>query len=464
MKTALLVAYHFPPVGGLGAAGSQRAIKFIRHFPANGWRPVVLTLRESSYASYLEMDEGLRAGVPESQIIVRTGVVEVLEPLLRLKSRISSVLKSGHNSNVEANEPSVTDAPLSENVTQPRTGFQTFKDSITDLFEIPDEVSSWLLPAVLAGRRAIKRHNIEMIVATGRPWTSLVIGAVLKKISKKPLVVDFRDPWMTNPYRLGYTPIKNKLEAWLEAWVVRTADLVVANTKFLEEEFAERFGPEVARRCVTIRNGFDPDEFEQVSPAKRPVFADGAMHIVHPGFLYGKRDPKNLLLALASLREHGAISKGDLMIELIGPVELDYSLSAEIDRLSIADFIQLRGPVSYADSIAAVAACDVALLLQPGTATQIPSKLFEYIGFGKRIISIAPAESSVTELVRNYDLGVSADADSVDAIADGLLQSLTGWRDYGADFRISPESQSQFDVRRAVRSLCDAMTSHVSGA
>ena len=40
MKRALVIAYHFPPVGG---AGVQRAVKFVRYLPELGYEPVVLT-------------------------------------------------------------------------------------------------------------------------------------------------------------------------------------------------------------------------------------------------------------------------------------------------------------------------------------------------------------------------------------------------------------------------------------
>ena len=39
-KTVLLLADHFPPIGG---AGAQRAVNLVRHLPALGWVPIVVT-------------------------------------------------------------------------------------------------------------------------------------------------------------------------------------------------------------------------------------------------------------------------------------------------------------------------------------------------------------------------------------------------------------------------------------
>jgi hypothetical protein len=42
MKTALMILYYFPPLGG---SGVQRSAKFVKYLPEQGWNPVILTVR-----------------------------------------------------------------------------------------------------------------------------------------------------------------------------------------------------------------------------------------------------------------------------------------------------------------------------------------------------------------------------------------------------------------------------------
>lgn len=458
MKTALVIAYHFPPAGGLGAAGSQRAMKIARHLPAGGWRPLVLTVRESSYESFLTMDPALLEQVAPDQFIVRTTVWHGLAPVLQAKASISNGLRRlfgrerVDHPDVAQQEGEAADTSVE------RSLFQKVKDAITDLFEIPDEVAGWLIPALFAGVRTVRREQVDVIFATGRPWTTLVIGAVLKAITRKPLVVDFRDPWMTNPFRLKYSGLKDSIEARLERWVVRSADIVVANTDYLRDEFVERFGSAVEEKCITVLNGFDPEEFAKVEPELREGSRQTSFLMVHPGFLYGKRDPRILVDAIALLRDRGLIEPGEFICELIGPVELSYDLESLIRSLELEDLITLRGPVSYRESLSALASCDVALLLQPGTSTQIPSKLFEYVGFGKTIIAVAPLDSSVAKIIDANNLGVVTSSEDTNAVAEAILAAVCQWRETGHSVAIPEQVQVEFDVRRSVQKLADAMS------
>jgi glycosyltransferase involved in cell wall biosynthesis len=263
---------------------------------------------------------------------------------------------------------------------------------------------------------------------------------------------------MTNPFRLQHSGLKDRIEVMLERWVVKTADIVVANTDYLREEFVERFGGDMERKCITVLNGFDPEEFAQVEPEVRDDSRQNSFLMVHPGFLYGKRDPRILVDALAILRDQAVIKPGEFICELIGPVELPYDLDSLILSLKLEQFLKLRGPVSYRESLSALASCDVALLLQPGTSTQIPSKLFEYVGFGKTMIAVAPLDSSVARIINANKLGVVASSEDTGAVADAIGAVFSEWRANGHSARIPEDIQLEFDVRRSVRKLGAAMS------
>jgi len=458
LKSVLLVAYHFPPVGGLGAAGSQRALKFVRYLPSEGWRPVVLTAREDRYESYLTLDAALGSQIPEDLLVVRTNVLRGLSLLLKWRHSVMQSLRRLSRS--KGSEGTRDEPEMAKGEHQRGRGrVRRIKDAITDLFEIPDEVSGWIVPAIMAGVPAIRKYRVSVIVATGRPWTSLVIGMVLKMLTQKPLVVDFRDPWMTNPFRLDYSGFRNRVEAWLERRVLKSADLVIANTEDLRDEFRSRASNVLARKCTWIPNGFDQQEFRDVVPAPRTADEGRAFMLTHSGFLYGKRDPESLLDALVLLRRRGEIENGRFICKLIGPRDLPYDLPSELVTRDLTAVVTLTDEVTYEESIAQIAACDVALLLQPGTVTQIPSKIFEYAGLGKRMLAIAPEGSGVARLVEANDLGIVADPVDVEGIARAIKEFYQEWRSHQRIKPIAAEVRERFDVRHSVKQLAESLNS-----
>ena len=129
---------------------------------------------------------------------------------------------------------------------------QQIKDTITDLLALPDTEIGWLPSSVRAGLKIIKTHNIDVIYVTGGPWTSLLIAAMLKKLTRKPLVLDFRDPWVTNPIFLIKSTLSRKIESFLERNVVTSADHIVTNTEELRQDFLNRYSFLTPDRLTTI--------------------------------------------------------------------------------------------------------------------------------------------------------------------------------------------------------------------
>ena len=60
-----MIAHHFPPEG---AAGVHRPLRFVRHLPKIGWRPVVIACEQAAYERY---DPGLLGLVPPETEIRR---------------------------------------------------------------------------------------------------------------------------------------------------------------------------------------------------------------------------------------------------------------------------------------------------------------------------------------------------------------------------------------------------------
>jgi glycosyltransferase involved in cell wall biosynthesis len=426
MKRVLMIAYLFPPVGGIGSAGSQRVLKFAKYLMRCQWKPIILTVREQDYESYFALDQSLLKKVPLNLVVIRTSVTRWLSKILQAKQTIRSLFSPIRVTSASSEVPASDRAKdVGDDRPQSTSWYQRLKDSVTDLFELPDEEMGWFIPAFLNGIRAIRRENVDVIYSTGRPWTAHVIGVALKKLTGTPLVVDFRDPWMTNPFRLKYSPLKERLESYLERKVIEEANLVIANTEELKEELLKRFPQQPQHKFVSILNGFDPDDYPVESKAEQAV--NGHFTVTHTGFLYGRRDPKMFLEAIKLLMERGAIDHKNFRVRLVGTVELPYNLAQYLSESKLDTVVSLHDQVPYHTSLEYLQHSDLLLLLQPGTKTQVPSKLFEYIGMRKPILAISPRDGATSVLVEREGVGMIADPDKVQEIAESLLCLYRQW-------------------------------------
>jgi hypothetical protein len=450
-KNVLMVAYLFPPAGGIGAAGSQRVLKFAKYLPLHLWRPVVLTVHERDYESYLSLDPTLLEKVPPNTTIVRTTVIRWMTKLLEWQKRLKSNVS---RKKAEAKDSDVMHSRANGVGEQGR--LQSLKDAITDLFEIPDEEIGWFLPSVYAGLRVVKQEAIDAIYATGRPWTALVVGLALRQLSRKPLIVDFRDPWMTNPFRVQYSALKNRLETVLERLVVERADVVIANTVELREEFLQRFPQQPSSKFIFLVNGFDPDDYlldgSEGTSVNNDVFT-----LAHTGFLYGKRDPKTFLEAVKRLVDQRFVDPQRFKIVFVGSIELPYNLSAYLAAANLEKIVTLHDHVPYRESLRFLRDANALLLLQPGTTTQIPSKLFEYIGAKKPIVAVSPRQGATSQIIMREELGAVADPDDIEEIGRSLVQLYRAWTMGTLESSLNSAAYAKFDINSITQCLASTL-------
>ncbi|MBX3438099.1 MAG: hypothetical protein KF861_11455 [Planctomycetaceae bacterium] len=195
----LAIAYSFPPISGSGAI---RNLKILKHLPEYGWRMRVLSV--SSPGSLTDGERRLMEQIPEETDVVRAWEFQSDRLLGRLRQTLSPG-KRGASGVAGAAAVAGADSPNANGQTPQkasaaRSRWQRFKDTITNVLSIPDRHVGWFPCATWAGCRALQREPVDVIYAVGKPWTSFFVGYVLKVLFRKPLVIDFMDPWRDSPW------------------------------------------------------------------------------------------------------------------------------------------------------------------------------------------------------------------------------------------------------------------------
>ena len=191
MRRVLIVAYYFPPIA---ASGSLRPLGFCRYLEQYGWAPEVLTTDSQSVYPPLDMDQSLSGLVPSTVKVHRVAHANPARDLIQMRESLRTkarIILGNHD------RPTVEKAGNNFKVTIPSPNglVATIKDYIWNrLFLFPDQQRYWLGAATRAMSRLHSDNYPDVVLATGRPWTGLLLGMKLAKKFNVPFFADFRDP------------------------------------------------------------------------------------------------------------------------------------------------------------------------------------------------------------------------------------------------------------------------------
>jgi glycosyltransferase involved in cell wall biosynthesis len=396
-KRVLLIAYLFPPVGG---AGVQRVTKFVKYLPRMGWDVSVLTVANPSVPL---LDESLTKDIPADTIIRRS---KTWEPDYTLKSSISAG-RSG-------------DANARNRVK--RFVANALRKCATLVLQ-PDPQILWVPRAVAEGRRLLREIRHDVILVSGPPFSSFLIGESLSRRSGLPLVLDYRDEWtISNDYfeNKQIDPLSRFLHGKMQERVLRAAKGIIATTRNSADSVGSLCRKAKGTAIVTwIYNGFDPDDFLPLPPS--PSSQSNRIRVVYVGTLWNLTSVEPFVEALKRIANLTPDLAEKLEIVFVGrrtgqQAELVEQLRSLPVQLVLHDYL------NHSSAIEVMRNCDVLLLLLSdlaGAERVVPAKLFEYMATGRQILTIAPV-GEVHRLLDGYPGGRFEPRD-----IDGIVTWLT---------------------------------------
>ncbi len=408
MKKVLIIAYFFPPLGGVG---SLRTLKFTKYLPFFGWKPYIISVDKSDYPA---RDKSLLKEIPKVANINRTKPQDLNWAI----KRICKILPH-----------------------RIRVYFFSW------VF-VPDENIGWKKSTLKKAFEIIDREKIDLIYTTSSPYTNHLIGLDIKsKYTEIPWVADFRDEWSKNPFAIYPTWLHRKLNTGLEKKVLDNADKVISVTNSLTEEFSKIVRQDPDDKFETISNGFDSEDFS-IKPYR--INMPSKFVIVYIGSLYGGQKADNFLKGLSQLIDENESMREKIAVYFVGKIN-----KLDLSKYNLVGVVQVIGFVTHKKAISYLLGSDVALLIISSKRGRqaLTGKIFEYLGSRKPILALVPPNGEASELIRRTKSGVVVDPDNPRLIKNEILKLYKSWGEKKLKLNSNWNIISSYDRKKLTENL-----------
>lgn len=281
LKNILIIAYKFPPMGGIG---TRRWAKFAKYFANTGYKVHILTIE---YKKEEEINWFHDVKNNENIIIHRT--------------------KSGYP---------LWLMNLSKNM------FISFVQKVCNFllkktFFYIDIAQNWGKYMIPEAKKIIKENYIKNVIVTNPPPSVSYMSTYLKlDLPFINLIQDFRDSWNDDidysyPSTLKFFWQKEK-SAYMEWFVVNHSDYIVNVTKDITSRTKNKF-KQYDNKFLTIYNGFDKDDIGNIDINIRPN--TDKLKIIYAGGLgLGRIDAINLIFDFLLEQKEKILNKFEINI------------------------------------------------------------------------------------------------------------------------------------------------------
>ncbi|UCE27865.1 MAG: glycosyltransferase [Candidatus Coatesbacteria bacterium] len=406
-------------------------MKLAKYLPEFGYTPVVLA---ADNPRKTDSDPVLLEQIPPC---VRVFRVPVADPFAGVAS-LYKTFKNHERGNRGSRE-------------RKNTG-ESFGTRLKRFFSFPDPQFRFLRPALSAFFRIPDVYRLTAVINTAPPYTGHMLGARLSRITRLPLVLDYRDAWTYNPF--GGAPTAFHAVGWrlAEQRVLSAASAVVTVTDTMADDYRRRFRLDAP--VITIPNGYDEDDFEGVVPERRGKFT-----VVYAGTFYAGRDPFTFLdgvrLAIAS----GVFGADDIEIRFIGAASDDVLAAVKASGLPVV----MRTCVPHRDAVSEIVSAHASLLIigdGPAMGTTLTGKIFEYLRAGRPVIAMVPPGGEAARLIVETDGGYVVSPDDADGVAAVLTELYGRYKQGELNEPGTPNSVlKRYDRREIARAYAELLDS-----
>ena len=422
----LLIAFSFPPSR---ASGTYRPLGLANYLVNRGWDVTVISPPAETITQYFgTVDNTLLKAIDE-----RVHVTRVPMPMAGMH------LPLHDHGWFQAN------FPMLHKMARGRATAYPFRDN----------VMPWVPGVVRAGLKIHRRKPVDVVLATGNPWSAFLAAYAICRRIRKPYAMDYRDSWtldeFTGERAFAVGTTEDKWERRLQ-----NGASVLTFVNEPQRRWHSEQNPVIADRTSVVENGWDPDLLGEPSyqppPPDRPLRFGylGTVTDLQPhaetweAWQAARHDPI-LEGATATIRGHLGFFRGS--------VNRIYTLIPD----GVAG-ITYGGAVGKTEVRSVYDSFDVILLIVASSEYVTSGKVYECMATGKPIVAIHTPETAASEPMSGYPLAHRIDSVDPVAIEKALLAAAHTARTYTLeDFEAAKAYSERYTRSAQFATLVDTL-------
>jgi glycosyltransferase involved in cell wall biosynthesis len=378
-KRCLIVTYYFPPTGG---GGVQRNAKLIKYLSRKDWKFSVVT--SDGHSANIASDESLQADVPSDVEIIPVSFLN------NGKNKFLSSIKS--------------------------TFFIRF---ISSFLFIPDRHKKWVQAAKKSIIETLAQKSYDLVLISSPPYSLAQMAAELTEELSIPVVLDMRDPWTTNPYKIYPTSWHKKQDQKCERKSIKKIKYGISAYQSLVNFYSTSIAGFDKNNWRTIPNGFDEEDFKNIIPQN---LESNKFHIAFSGTFYSHlNNPKFLFQAIAGL---GKEEREKIRFHHIGSSAQNLKKIAA--RHGLQNNLVEWGYQNHKKCLEILSGMDAFCFILDSTNKNadktIGGKVYEYLRLGKPILALVPHSGEAADCVNKTESGIVIDPSDTQRVLK-LLQT-----------------------------------------
>ena len=409
-RSALIIAYHYPPIRSIGVI---RSVSFVRYLRELGYSCQVLTT-----SAYGGEDDVLRAW----------------EPISFYRWLFNRKVRDG-----------ILDSKI-------RTSRGIFSRIFRKML-IPDAQLFWIPTAFIRGWYYIKKKQCDIVYSSFPPASAHLVALFLNYFTGLPWTADFRDSWIFDPLDSGLQKSgwRRAIEQYLEFKVISNATVIITATEEAAQVLRTTY-PAYCSKIEVIYNGFD----RQIASSCEVKFETDELFLIHTGsfsYSHPDRTPAQLFTALALLLDEDPDWSKRICIILAGALSPEEKSAAAI--LTKSGIVRLEGDLSIDEVHKLQQKANILLLVdhvRSWSSTNIPGKFFEYLAMRKPILSIG-GNGAVQNLMHRLNAGLHVDGKNPEAIRSALKELYFSGKSGTLTCETDPKEIACFHRRKEAQQL-----------
>jgi len=323
----------------------------------------------------------------------------------------------------------------------------------------PDGRLDWIFMSTIYGIFSCLKHRPDVVYSICNPQSNVIIGLILSKFCRRPLVLDYKDAWTLDENLMAK---KSRIYKWIskkiESSALKTSCRLIGVTDGIIDSYEKLYPDESSGKWELITHGFDKVIFEKMEkdfqtwqPPLKIVYAATNLN----GVSY------TLNTFLEALKLANMPEKKFHLLCFGNPAGADrYARSL---GLSSAD-VEFFGPCDKGFVVNAYRRSDLLLTILNNSKwneKKYTSKLFDLLGARRPILACVPLASRAAELVHNLKVGKVTENDKVETIVRILLEFFEEFSLRKINMLYDTSEKLQFERENLVEKLERCLTEAV---